>query len=54
MEISGLLHDRLKVAPYLGAWIEIFATSGETFNISVAPYLGAWIEIGFVMLLKWP
>ena len=35
----------LKVAPYLGAWIEIFQIINIIFNILVAPYLGAWIEI---------
>ncbi len=34
------------VAPYLGAWIEIYGgnLAGATAS-TVAPYLGAWIEI---------
>ena len=33
------------VAPYAGAWIEIFILSELICSISVAPYAGAWIEI---------
>ena len=34
------------VAPYTGAWIEIFGVSFLTIPPLVAPYTGAWIEIG--------
>ena len=33
------------VAPYTGAWIEIYLTYRETEGSPVAPYTGAWIEI---------
>ena len=32
------------VAPYVGAWIETFATSQVAISLRVAPYVGAWIE----------
>ena len=35
----------MSVAPYLGAWIEIFIGLRSAKNDLVAPYLGAWIEI---------
>ena len=35
----------LSVAPYTGAWIEIYDRSGVGVNKIVAPYTGAWIEI---------
>jgi len=34
-----------KVAPPLGAWIEIFADVIQVIHPLVAPPLGAWIEI---------
>ncbi|WP_404351843.1 hypothetical protein [Caproicibacterium sp. XB2] len=33
------------VAPYTGAWIEIFGFPASTSETIVAPYTGAWIEI---------
>ena len=36
--------DILKVAPYVGAWIETEYNTDNIINISVAPYVGAWIE----------
>ena len=33
------------VAPYTGAWIEIFAKRRKYYRSTVAPYTGAWIEI---------
>ena len=33
------------VAPYTGAWIEIFPLLSFVLAIRVAPYTGAWIEI---------
>ena len=35
----------MRVAPYTGAWIEIFARRGRSAFGLVAPYTGAWIEI---------
>ena len=37
-----------KVAPYMGAWIEIcFWHIITVSGYNVAPYMGAWIEISF-------
>ena len=36
----------LVVAPYTGAWIEIFSLKSASLALTVAPYTGAWIEIG--------
>ena len=33
------------VAPFVGAWIEIFKMSRSPFLENVAPFVGAWIEI---------
>ena len=33
------------VAPFMGAWIEIFPDSIDFGSYSVAPFMGAWIEI---------
>ena len=35
----------LCVAPYAGAWIEIYRYCIENICCRVAPYAGAWIEI---------
>ena len=35
----------LKVAPFVGAWIEITAKIKAYQNELVAPFVGAWIEI---------
>ena len=38
--------ERLQaVAPHAGAWIEIGASSGGSYENVVAPHAGAWIEI---------
>ena len=38
----------LKVAPFVGAWIEIFVTQAyRKAGVNVAPFVGAWIEIDF-------
>ena len=34
----------LKVAPYVGAWIETILSCELLVPVSVAPYVGAWIE----------
>ena len=41
------LGTRGVVAPYLGAWIEIYVEEGHQQKARVAPYLGAWIEITY-------
>ncbi|ETI70727.1 cytoplasmic protein [Neobacillus vireti LMG 21834] len=42
---SALIVEKLDVAPYMGAWIEIRCwRSGGQIDV-VAPYMGAWIEI---------
>ena len=33
------------VAPFAGAWIEIYAPKGKWSRNAVAPFAGAWIEI---------
>ena len=33
------------VAPFTGAWIEIFKSSAVSHAIVVAPFTGAWIEM---------
>ena len=38
-------HQTHKVAPYTGAWIEMYVPSSPITASSVAPYTGAWIEI---------
>ena len=34
------------VAPFAGAWIEIYNSYFQILRLSVAPFAGAWIEIG--------
>ena len=36
-----------RVAPFAGAWIEIFAYNVGNIDQLVAPFAGAWIEIGY-------
>ena len=35
----------MKVAPFVGVWIEICEMHYNKFNITVAPFVGVWIEI---------
>ena len=42
--IRHLLHSR-RVAPHVGAWIEISAAARLRRQMPVAPHVGAWIEI---------
>ena len=37
--------DDVKVAPFTGAWIEIYYIHNKPLYYSVAPFTGAWIEI---------
>ena len=34
-----------EVAPFVGAWIEIYNGNGKCSKELVAPFVGAWIEI---------
>ena len=34
-----------EVAPFAGAWIEIYSSGGGLVPPTVAPFAGAWIEI---------
>ena len=34
-----------RVAPFVGAWIEMTSTGEQTHKNNVAPFVGAWIEI---------
>ena len=43
-----------KVAPRVGAWIEIYLSMSPGFTGSVAPRVGAWIEILFAFAESWP
>ena len=36
------------VAPFAGAWIEIFNTAQQYLENIVAPFAGAWIEIPYM------
>ena len=33
------------VAPFVGAWIEIYLSANGFLAVSVAPFVGAWIEM---------
>ena len=37
--------EKLHVAPFAGAWIEIKKYNGRFTGYNVAPFAGAWIEI---------
>ncbi len=40
-----LIHISSKVAPFMGAWIEIKDRANQEKDGRVAPFMGAWIEI---------
>ena len=44
---SGLLQSVPYVAPFVGAWIEIFCFGSGVMIVLVAPFVGAWIEITY-------
>ena len=44
MQIIEIMREE-KVAPLVGAWIEIYHPLSDTIELSVAPLVGAWIEI---------
>ena len=37
--------EHLRVAPFAGAWIEMYVDSYFEGTLEVAPFAGAWIEI---------
>ena len=37
-------YREVRVAPYVGAWIETTLKQEAPVNLTVAPYVGAWIE----------
>ena len=45
MDISDALKEKNEVAPFTGAWIEIFLADFIGGIKGVAPFTGAWIEI---------
>ncbi len=55
IEISGILwlhHLPPRVAPFMGAWIEIVYPISATQFDSVAPFMGAWIEIRVFVIVS--
>ncbi len=42
------LCDSHKVAPHVGAWIEMQHPSLKKSSGNVAPHVGAWIEINYI------
>ena len=42
---SAIYSLPLKVAPHVGAWIEIVEQPKEKLKTVVAPHVGAWIEM---------
>ena len=49
---EALAATHYTVAPFVGAWIEIFVTRFASDSLSVAPFVGAWIEI--IVLVRIP
>ena len=43
--------QKIRVAPYVGAWIETYDENGELLYNKVAPYVGAWIETFYTLTL---
>ena len=48
------LLERLKVAPFAGAWIEIVLNGLTKITNIVAPFAGAWIEISVKEVIPVP
>ena len=42
---AGTADTTIKVAPLVGAWIEMIRAGTADTTIKVAPLVGAWIEI---------
>ena len=40
-----VVNDGLRVAPHMGAWIEIGSYNSLRQTFKVAPHMGAWIEM---------
>ena len=49
LTLNNLL-ENIRVAPFVGAWIEILLTFCFEESLRVAPFVGAWIEILFYHL----
>ena len=45
ISIEMCVNSDSDVAPFMGAWIEIFFMYKGRYNHPVAPFMGAWIEI---------
>ena len=43
---------RLRVAPYVGAWIETMPIFVPNLHLTVAPYVGAWIETTIILFFE--
>ena len=41
----SFIYKAFRVAPLVGAWIEIRSTASSVVSSLVAPLVGAWIEI---------
>ena len=54
MDISDALKEKNEVAPFTGAWIEIFLADFIGGIKGVAPFTGAWIEISRPLPLGQP
>ena len=48
LAVASLISPTLKVAPHVGAWIEINASFTTKTSLDVAPHVGAWIEINWL------
>ena len=50
-EVCGMVRSG-KVAPHVGAWIEIYRAAYRTAYPDVAPHVGAWIEIPEILKMS--
>ena len=44
LKVGNIIDCMIKVAPYVGAWIETWKDVFILKHDNVAPYVGAWIE----------
>ena len=51
---ANLNKKNAKVAPHVGAWIEIYALKCQHDGVTVAPHVGAWIEILMEVISRFP
>ncbi len=56
MSVIVRISNMSKVAPFVGAWIEITEIQPSLVGTFVAPFVGAWIEIRYPAphLPVWP